>query len=166
MRLLDLGCGFAKYHEEYQDYEIIGIDIENDCIKKAKQNNKKGKYFVADVCKDISKIAKGKFDVVLSMDVLEHVREPRNHIENMLRYVSNDGYCFIQSPSALAYELNFRFHKGQDKINANVCQYLTPCVTKGLINRLGGEVIEQSLSCKYWVRPIRIKFKLKTDGNE
>jgi len=160
MRLLDLGCGFARYHNKYSDYEIIGLDVEKDRIKEANKNNKNGKYFVADVCKDISKYAKGKFDIVLSLDVLEHVREPRSLIENMINYVSDDGYCHIVSPSALAYEFNYRFHKGQEKINANVCQYLTPCVVKGLINRLGGMVIGQTLSCKYWLRPINIKFKL------
>lgn len=160
MRLLDLGCGFAKYHKNYFMYdEIIGIDNDVDCIDFAIKENPNNIYYCYDACDDLDKVIDGKFDCVLSLDVLEHVRRPRNLIENMIKYVNDTGYCYIISPSALAYEINFRFHKGQNKINKPTMQYLTPCVVKGIINRLGGKIIWQSLSCRYWVRPIRIKFK-------
>jgi len=139
MKILNLGCGFDK--------RGFGIDINPECKPD----------LIADVCKPLP--IKKKFDYVIAIDVLEHVLQPRILIENMLKHVKANGSCYIVSPSALAYEINFRFHRGQDKINEPTMQYLTPCVVKGIINRIGGKVIWQSIGCKYWVRPIRIRFK-------
>ena len=141
MSILNLGCGY--------DSEGLGVDI-NPNFKPD---------IIADICKSLP--IKEKFDVVKAIEVLEHVREPRSLIENMLKYVKSDGVCIITTPSALGYEISYRF-RGKKKINGSVSQYLTPCVIKGLINRCGGKVVYQNFGSRWWLKHIIIKFKGKT----
>jgi len=137
-KILNLGCG--------QDKEGLGIDINPNFEPD----------IVADVCKPLP-IYK-KFDVVKAIEVAEHVREPRSLIENMLKHVTDDGICILTTPNALGYEISWRF-RGKKKINSSVCQYLTPCVIKGLVNRLGGHVVYQNFGSRLWLKHIDIRFK-------
>ena len=138
MAILNLGCGY--------DSEGLGIDINPDFNPD----------IVADICKPLP--ITNRFDVVKAIEVLEHVREPRSLIENMLRHVKNSGTCIITTPNALGYEISFRF-RGKKKINGSVSQYLTPCVIKGLINRCGGYVTYQNIGSRFWLKHIEIRFK-------
>ena len=140
MKILNLGCGTDK--------EGLGIDINPECKPD----------IVADACKPLP--INDRFDVVKAIEVIEHVREPRSLIENMLKHVSSDGYCIVTTPNALGYEISYRF-RGKKQINGSVCQYLTPCVIKGLINRCGGIVIYQNFGSHWWLKHINIKFKGK-----
>ena len=140
MNILNLGCGTDK--------EGLGIDINPDFNPD----------IVADVCKQLP--ISDLFDVVKAIEVLEHVREPRSLIENMLRRVKSDGICIITTPNALGYEISYRY-RGRKKINGSVCQYLTPCVVKGLINRCGGRVVYQNFGSRWWLKHIEINFKGK-----
>lgn len=141
LRILNLGCGITK--------EGLGIDINPDFKPD----------IVADICKPLP-IDENAFNIVRAIDVIEHVREPRSLIENMLKHVSSDGICIIITPSALGYEISYRF-RGKKKINSSVCQYLTPCVIKGLINRCGGKVVYQNIGSRWWFKHIHIEFKSK-----
>jgi len=137
MKILNLGCGTDK--------EGLGIDIDPDFHPD----------IVADICKPLGI---GRYDVVKAIEVLEHVREPRSLIENMLKHVKSDGTCIITTPNALGYEISYRF-RGKKKINGSVSQYLTPCVIKGLINRCGGKVIYQNIGSRIWLKHINIVFE-------
>jgi len=145
MTVLNLGCGY--------DSEGLGIDI-NPEVKPD---------IVADVCKPLP--IKDKFDVVKAIEILEHVREPRSLIENMLKHVKPDGICIITTPNALGYEISYRF-RGKKKINGSVSQYLTPCVIKGLINRCNGRVISQNIGSRLWLKHINIIFERSMDYEE
>ena len=142
MAILNLGCGY--------DSEGLGIDINPDFNPD----------IVADICKPLP--ITNRFDVVKAIEVLEHVREPRSLIENMLRHVKNSGTCIITTPNALGYEISFRF-RGKKKINGSVSQYLTPCVIKGLINRCGGYVTYQNVGSRLWLKRINIVFERSID---
>ena len=140
MTVLNLGCGY--------DSEGLGVDINPGCKPD----------IVADACKPLP--INDRFNVVKAVEVLEHVREPRSLIENMLKHVKPDGVCHLTTPNALGYEISYRF-RGKKKINGSVSQYLTPCVIKGLINRCGGMVIYQNIGSRFWLKHIEIRFKGK-----
>lgn len=139
MKILNLGCGTDK--------EGLGIDI----------NSTFNPDIVADICKPLP--ITNKFDIIKAIEVMEHVREPRSLIENIIKHMKPDGIGIITTPSALGYEISYRF-RGKKKINGSVSQYLTPCVIKGLINRCGGRVIYQNIGSRWWLKHIIIKFKL------
>jgi len=113
---------------------------------------------VDDVCGDLSNLHKRKFDRVLAIEVLEHVHNPRRLIENMLCFAKSNGVCILTTPNALGYEISYRF-RGKKQINNSVNQYLSPCVIKGLINRLGGSIISQNFGSRIWLKHINIEFQ-------
>ena len=145
MSILNLGCGTNK--------EGLGIDINPNFHPD----------IVADICKPLP--IKDRFDIVKAIEVMEHVREPRSLIENMIKHMKPDGVGLITTPSALGYEISYRF-RGKKKINSSVSQYLTPCVIKGLINRCGGKIVYQNFGSRWWLKHIVIRFKLNLKGSE
>ena len=61
--------------------------------------------FCADICStdDVEKI-KGKYDVILLFEVLEHVSNPFKALQNLRTKISDDGFLYITTP------FNFRIH--------------------------------------------------------
>lgn len=166
--LLDLGCGFGRFHAKFKDYEITGIDLNKDYLLKACQDFPYNKYIMGNICdKDElhSILGDKKFDLVISYDTLEHVLQPRSLIENIYNYVKEGGICEIITPNALGYELTYRLHPNRRRINNSVTyfnrtmQFLTPCVIKSIINRIGGKIIYQNIGSRFWLKPITITFK-------
>lgn len=104
MRLLDLGCGRGQGTFEIKkkcgkEYEVFGIDIEKENIKKAKE-----KY--GHECNFIS--AKGEkipfdanyFDLIHSIEVLEHVNDLNKTISEVARVLKKGGIFIATFPNA------------------------------------------------------------------
>ena len=51
MKTIEIGCGFGKLSEDLSEigFKTFGTDISKTAIKKAKQKNKKSKFFVSDL---------------------------------------------------------------------------------------------------------------------
>lgn len=159
IKILDLGCGFAHYHPELNGlgYKYItGVDIDPDFVEVAKELNPYYTYQVKDICKELS-FEENSFDVVLGIEILEHVHSPKPLIENMLKMVKPNGICYISTPNALGFEFQTITH-GFKKINASVAQYLSPGVTAGLIKRLGGRILWCDNRCRYLLGHIYMTF--------
>ncbi|MCK4672663.1 class I SAM-dependent methyltransferase [candidate division WOR-3 bacterium] len=101
-KLLEVGCGIgvlSSYLSEKYKWEVTGIDLDPEQIKKAKKDhgeNKYLKFLEADVTK--LPFEDNEFDLVLSSDALHHVvanwDKALNGISRVLRtngfYVLND----------------------------------------------------------------------------
>ena len=159
IKILDIGCGYAHYHTELNSLgykDVTGVDLIPNYIKIAKEINPYYNYKVNDICKELP-FEENSFDVVLGVEILEHVHSPRPLIENMLKMVKPKGLCYLSTPNALGFEFQ-TIAKGFKKTNASVSQYLTPGVTAGLIKRLDGNIIWCSPRCRYMLGHIRIIF--------
>ncbi len=95
--ILDLGCGHGrdcKYFED-KDFNVVGIDLSNEMLKKAKNVCKKSLILNMDI-RDISKVP-WKFDGVWCCAVLHHI--PKEYIDNLLlsihRIVNDSGVVFL-----------------------------------------------------------------------
>jgi 2-polyprenyl-3-methyl-5-hydroxy-6-metoxy-1,4-benzoquinol methylase len=100
--MCDVGCGEGwnlKFFKE-KCWQVIGMDISDYGILE--KNPNLSKYFIKTgimdgVC-DLEK--RGKlFDVILLMNVLEHVLEPIKLIETLKKLLSKDGLLVIQVPN-------------------------------------------------------------------
>ena len=51
LKTIEIGCGFGKLSKNLSEigFETFGTDISKTAIKKAKQKNKKSKFFVSDL---------------------------------------------------------------------------------------------------------------------
>lgn len=98
LKILDVGCGagFATnvLVETYPD--ITGVDLAEDALKVAdKFSPKKVNY----ICADARKLPfdNQSFDIVLSLDFLEHIDDPKTVISEISRVLKPKGLFFYHT---------------------------------------------------------------------
>ena len=104
-KFLDIGCGHGTVSSDLikQGYEVSAIEINKDAIKSLE---KKG-FIVYE--KDISKPLnfRKKFDVVLILDVLEHLFDPYYLLKESTKLIKKDKYLIVTIP--LYFDIFDRF---------------------------------------------------------
>lgn len=100
-RYLDMGCGTGELSIAFARRgagHVTGIDFMARTIEAARLNaRREGVDGRVDfVCADLHGWAPAqKYDVLLSFDVLEHVREPRRFLRRMAQFVRPGGVAFL-----------------------------------------------------------------------
>ncbi len=98
LEILDVGCGagFAtNYLSGYSD-NITGVDLAEGALQTAKKfGDKKIKYICADA--NHLPFEDQKFDVVISLDFLEHVPNPAKIISEVSRVLKPGGLFFYHT---------------------------------------------------------------------
>jgi 2-polyprenyl-3-methyl-5-hydroxy-6-metoxy-1,4-benzoquinol methylase len=81
-KIIDLGCGegFIENFLLNKKYKtkMIGIDINPDSVEYAKKNNPGAKFLTGDI---LNLKIKDNFDLVLMLEVLEHLSQPGKALE-------------------------------------------------------------------------------------
>jgi len=105
-RILDLACGYGRLTIPLakQKYNIEGLDISPNLLRKAKQEAKKEKIKIKFRKGDMKKLPyKNKsYDVILCMwssfMELSNKKDQLKAIREMLRILSNQGFVLIELP--------------------------------------------------------------------
>ena len=98
IKILDIGCGGGLLSEPMcrLGANVLGIDASKKNIEVAKFHAKKSKlkidYRVASPEKLKSKM---KFDVILNMEIVEHVEDVNFFIKESTKLLKKDGLMFI-----------------------------------------------------------------------
>ena len=98
IRILDIGCGGGLLCEPLSKLgaEVVGIDASEKNIKIAKlhcrENNLRINYFCASP--ENFKI-KGKFDVILNMEIVEHVENVNFFLNQSAKFLKKEGLMFV-----------------------------------------------------------------------
>ncbi len=97
-RALDIGCGNGTFlsYLKHHGWEVQGVDMSRQAANVAKE------YFDIDVF--VGGLAEAPFsdqcfDYINMSHVLEHVREPRQTIEEVRRLLKDDGILYIEVPN-------------------------------------------------------------------
>ena len=120
-KILDYGAGEGALSQRLYDmgYEVDSVDIEQEHFKAQTRFDKldfNNNSAVAAFCEKHS----GAFDLVLGIEVIEHVHNPWKYIQDLSHMTAPDGYILISTPNITSWysRVNFffkgRFHQFED----------------------------------------------------
>lgn len=152
-KILDYGCGVGTidFYLAEKGYSVIGIDISSKAIidanksaKKMKLNNRLQFY---NLDKGLKKITNNKFDVVLCIEVIEHVKEDKKLANFLSEKLKKEGILILSTPSKNAPLYKLGLTKEFDQRVGHLRRYTPEGITK---------IVENS--------GLKVEMTLKTEG--
>ncbi len=98
INILDIGCGGGLLSEPMTRLgaTVTGIDASNKNINIAKLHAKKNNLNINYLCSSPENLKiKKKFDVILNMEIVEHVEDVNFFINSCSRFLKKDGLMFV-----------------------------------------------------------------------
>ena len=97
---LDVGCGYGPtaYCLSKKSNYVVAIDIDLDSIKDARRYVVKEIEridFIQNVAENLA-LKNEKFDIVILIDVLEHVKSPEKALKESVRVLKRDGLLYVE----------------------------------------------------------------------
>ena len=98
-RIFELGCGNGYNAKllSHEGYNIVAIDPSNSGITEAQRSPSKVQFAVASAYDDLSSVF-GTFEVLLSIEVVEHVFYPRTYAKTAFDLLEPGGVAIITTP--------------------------------------------------------------------
>ena len=98
VKILDIGCGGGLLSEPMSRLgaEVIGIDASNKNINVAKLHAKKNNLDIKYICSSPENLnTKIKFDVILNMEIIEHVEDVKIFLNSCSKLLKKNGIMFV-----------------------------------------------------------------------
>ena len=98
VKILDIGCGGGLLTEPMKKLgaDVVGIDASEKNIKIAKLHSKKNNLNIKYLCVSPENfITKDKFDVILNMEIVEHVEDIDFFLKSCSKLLKKNGLMFI-----------------------------------------------------------------------
>ena len=98
IKILDVGCGGGLLSEPMcrLGAKVTGIDASDKNIKVAKLHAEKNNLQIDYLCSSPEKFsAKDKFDVILNMEIVEHVEDVNFFLKSCSKLLKKDGIMFV-----------------------------------------------------------------------
>lgn len=100
-KVLELGCASGYMSEELtkKGCLVTGVEIEVGLAKEAERNCQK--LVIGDIenHKTWEKLKGEKFEVIILADILEHLKDPERVLENLVKFLGNEGKVIISVPN-------------------------------------------------------------------
>lgn len=99
-RAADVGCGAGLLAEPLTRLgaEVVGVDAAPENIAAAREHAL-GQGLAIDYRVGSVEALEGRFDLVASMEVVEHVADPRRFVEGLAAVLSDDGLLILSTPN-------------------------------------------------------------------
>ncbi len=98
IKILDIGCGGGLLSEPMSRLgaQVVGIDASKKNVEVAKIHAKKNKLKINYVCSSPEKYKfNSKFDVILNMEVIEHVDDVGLFLKSCSKLLKKNGLMFV-----------------------------------------------------------------------
>lgn len=103
MKVLDLGCGAGYGSFELKKLgakSVVGIDNDSKAIEYAISKFKiENLKFKIDNATNLS-FPDSTFDIVVSFEVIEHIKDYRKYLKEVFRVLKKGGYFIFSTPNA------------------------------------------------------------------
>lgn len=97
-RIFDLGCGNGAVANRLSKYApVTGIDISESGVRIARQSFPHLNIHVGSVYDDLAR-QYGTFPIVVSLEVVEHLFDPRTYIKRLFGLVESGGIAVVSTP--------------------------------------------------------------------
>lgn len=100
-KILDVGCGLGYFTGAMRrmGYNCFGIDLSNEAIQEAIRTY--GPYFKCiDITENNSILDKEKYDVIVCLEIIEHLDNIDIFFQSILSKLNNGGVAIISTPVA------------------------------------------------------------------
>jgi len=160
-KILDIGCGtglmIKKIKNKFKNSQILGIDSSSEAVRFCKKRGLDIILASADKTNQTS----SSFDLIMALDLIEHVKQDTNALKEFNRILKNNGYILITVP---AFEFLFDIH---DKLADHKRRYTTKKL-KLKLKSTGFKIIKISYYNTFLFIPIIILklFKKITGSNQ
>jgi 2-polyprenyl-3-methyl-5-hydroxy-6-metoxy-1,4-benzoquinol methylase len=91
-RVLDFGCGTGLISELSQQGQYFGFDIDAESISLAREKYPQHTFY--DSATEID----GQFDTVVSLAVIEHLRDVDGYLQTLKSHLKTDGQIVCSTP--------------------------------------------------------------------
>ena len=98
VKILDIGCGGGLLCEPMKRLgaDVVGIDASDKNIKVAKLHARKNKLNIKYICASPETLnIDTKFDVILNMEIIEHVENVEFFLKSCSKYLKKNGIMFV-----------------------------------------------------------------------
>jgi SAM-dependent methyltransferase len=95
-RLLDIGCGAGVQLSLLKDFEVVGVEPDPVLAQRARINS--GAEII-NASLPLSSISLREFDVILMLDVLEHLTDDLGALQSVKRYLKPTGFMILNVPA-------------------------------------------------------------------
>ncbi len=106
VQVLDAGTGFGQYTyfiaKSFPEANILAVDIKQDYLDNAERFFSKTKHRsrIDFAYEDLTALkTTGPFDLILSVDVMEHIEDDRAVFRNFASVLNKGGFVVINTPS-------------------------------------------------------------------
>lgn len=146
---LDVGCGAGLLCEPLarMGAMVTGVDAAPENVEAAKAHAGQSGLQIDYHAGEIAEQGFGQFDIVTSMEVIEHVADPTAFVAELARHLTNDGLLILSTPNRTASSRLFLVEAAErlgqvPRGTHDWSQFLTPEELSALLADAGLEIVE------------------------
>jgi len=149
LKVLDVGCGSGRLGENLRlvkNCYVVGIEIDDQAVSLAKQ--RLDDLIVADVEKlNTLPYPEKYFDVIVFVDVLEHLKRPEKALAFLKEYLKDNGYVIASIPNVANWTVRLKFllgrwnYKERGLLDKTHVRFFTLETAKKLIEDRGFKIV-------------------------
>jgi 2-polyprenyl-3-methyl-5-hydroxy-6-metoxy-1,4-benzoquinol methylase len=160
-KIIDIGCGMGEFadiiKEIYPQAQVTCVDGAERCCNFVRQ--KGYETFRVNLENEKIPVPNEEFDIVISLEVIEHIWNTENYLTEVKRILKPGGYAIFTTPNYNCYHYRLyhalgRFEKCLDPRHKKY--YTARSIIRELCKHF--QIVE---TIGYCILPIKIKFKTK-----
>lgn len=105
LKILEVGSGFGYFTASVRKkgYHIVGCDLSSDACFHARKTY--GGEFISGDIEHVLQTHGKTFDVIVSLEVIEHIDMPFNFINDLKKLLKQDGSIIITTPNLKNHQI-------------------------------------------------------------